>query len=204
MTIMSRHLQAGAVAVTLAAAVLFLTPVAALAQGVSPSEVRSINDQVAQVQRELNVLQRHVYQGGNSIELAQAPGGMAGMQVRIDELESRLRDMNGRMEELNHRITVLNDRLDKFSADMEFRLNSAPPGGAPAPSDSAAATGVAPPSTSLASPGLPPSAIAAAGRRRSEPRAEPERRARHPAAGRRAASLDAAGHDASGAGSRGG
>lgn len=154
MTIMSRHLQAGTVAVILAAAVLFLTPVAAFAQGVSPSEVRSINDQVAQVQRELNVLQRHVYQGDRNIELAQAPGGMADMQVRIEDLESRLRDMNGRMEELNHRITVLNDRLDKFSADVEFRLNSAP-GGAPAPG-SAAATGVAPPQTSFASPGLPP------------------------------------------------
>jgi tol-pal system protein YbgF len=66
-----------------------------------------------------------------------------------------MRDMNGRMEELNHRLTVLNDRLDKFSADMEFRLNSAPPGGAAAPGNSGAATG-APPSTSFASPALPP------------------------------------------------
>lgn len=157
MTIMSRHLQAGAVAVILAAAVPFIAPVTAFAQGVSPGEVRSINDQMAQVQRELNVLQRHVYQGRDNIELAQAPGGMADMQVRIEDLESRLRDMNGRMEELNHRLTVLNDRLDKFSADMEFRLNGASPGGgAPAPGDSGAATGGAPPSTSLASPGLPP------------------------------------------------
>jgi tol-pal system protein YbgF len=156
MTILSRHLQAGAIGVILAAAVPF-TAVTAFAQGVSPSEVRSINDQVAQVQRELNVLQRHVYQGGD-IELAQAPGGMADMQVRIEDLESRMRDMNGRMEELNHRITVLNDRLDKFSADMEFRLNGASPGTAPGtngPGDSGAATGNPPSSTSLASPGLP-------------------------------------------------
>jgi tol-pal system protein YbgF len=154
MTILSRHLQAGAIGVILAAAVPF-TAVTAFAQGVSPSEVRSINDQVAQVQRELNVLQRHVYQGGD-IELAQAPGGMADMQVRIEDLESRMRDMNGRMEELNHRITVLNDRLDKFSADMEFRLNGASPGTpAPAPGDSGAAPGNPPSSTSLASPGLP-------------------------------------------------
>ncbi len=157
MTIMSRHLQAGAVAVILAAAVPFTAPVTAFAQGVSPNEIRSINDQVAQVQRELNVLQRHVYQGGG-IELAQASGGnIADMQVRIEDLESRMRDMNGRIEELNHRLTVLNDRLDKFSADLEFRLNSAPPaGGAAAPGESGATTGGAPPSTSFASPGSPP------------------------------------------------
>jgi tol-pal system protein YbgF len=155
MTIMSRHLQAGAVAVILDTVPL-IAPVTAFAQGVSPNEIRSMNDQVAQVQRELNVLQRHVYQG--NIELAQASGGnIADMQVRIEDLESRMRDMNGRMEELNHRLTVLNDRLDKFSSDMEFRLNSAPPaGGAAAPSQTGAATGSAPPSPSYASPGLPP------------------------------------------------
>jgi tol-pal system protein YbgF len=65
--------------------------------------------------------------------------------------------MNGRMEELNHRITVLNDRLDKFSADMEFRLNGASPGAAPAttgPGATGAATSTAP-ATSFSSPGLP-------------------------------------------------
>jgi tol-pal system protein YbgF len=157
MTIMSRHLQAGVVAVILAAAVPFIAPATAYAQGVSPGEIRSINDQVAQVQRELNVLQRHVYQG-SGIELAQAPGGnMADMQVRIEDLESRLRDMNGRMEELNHRITVLNDRLDKFSADMEFRLNGAPPpGAAPAPGESVTAPASPPPFPPSQTP--PPSA----------------------------------------------
>lgn len=160
MAIMSRLLQATAAIAVVAAPVGFaLRP--ASAQGVSSSEVRTLNDQVGQVQRELNVLQRHVYQDvgtqGSGTELAQAgPGGnFADMQVRIEEIESSLRQMNGRMEEINHRVTVLNDRLDKFSSDLEFRLNSAQPsaGGTVAPQDQdPAQIPITPPALAATSP----------------------------------------------------
>lgn len=130
---MSRFFHTVRRALLVAAPVAFaaMAIVPANAQAPAPAELRALNDQVSQVQRELDVLQRHVYQG-RDMELAQAPGGFADFQVRIEELEGRLRDMNGRIEELNYRINVLNDRLDKFSSDMEFRLSGTQPGGAAA------------------------------------------------------------------------
>lgn len=129
-----------------------MTPAGAQTQS---AEVRTLNDQMAQVQRELNVLQKHVYQNGE-VELAQAQpqGNFADTQLRLSDLEERMRDMNGRMEELNHRITTLNERLDKMSSDIDFRLNNAQPGGGAGgamPNNSGAAPGAQPP-TSLTQP----------------------------------------------------
>ena len=121
----------------------------------SAGELRVLNDQVSQVQRELNVLQRHVYQG-RDIELAQAPANLADFQIRIEDMEGRMREMNGRMEELHFQINSLSNRLDKFSSDLEFRLNSAQPGGAPAQSQMGAVNPPPPPAGQSFNP--PPSA----------------------------------------------
>jgi tol-pal system protein YbgF len=141
MTIMVRFPRAIRLATVLAAPTVFAFTLTATAsaQDVSQAEVQSLNQQVTQVQRELDVLQRHVYQG-RDIELAQAqaPANYADFQVRLEELEGRMRDMTGRMEELNHRIAVLNERFEKLSSDVEYRLNNAQPGGA-APGASGAA-----------------------------------------------------------------
>ncbi len=137
-----------------------MAPVGAQAQS---AEVRTLNDQMTQVQRELNVLQKHVYQNGE-VELAQAPqGNFADIQLRLGDLEERMRDMTGRMEELNHRINTVNDRLDKMSSDIDFRLNNAQGGAASAggmpnnqgPNAGGAAPGGQPP-TSLTAPVLTP------------------------------------------------
>ena len=130
------------VAVVLTAPIGFaISAVPASAQSLSattqsPAELRVLNDQVSQVQRELNVLQRHVYQG-RDVEVAQAPANLADFQIRIEELEGRMRDMNGRIEELNFQINTLNSRLDKLSSDLDFRLSGTPPGGGNAPSTAA-------------------------------------------------------------------
>lgn len=155
MSKVSRVVRLAAVA-TAPAVLAFGLIAPAGAQAPNSADMRSLNDQMAQVQRELNVLQKHVYQGGD-IELAQAqmPGSSADVQLRLGDLEERMRDMNGRMEELNHRIGVLNDRLDKFSSDIDFRLNNAQPGGAApggAPSGDSGAASPQQPPTSLASP----------------------------------------------------
>ena len=141
------------VAAPFALAAIAIAPVSAQSQ--SPAELRVLNDQVSQVQRELNVLQRHVYQG-RDIELAQAPGNFADFQVRMEELEGRMRDMNGRIEELNYRINILNDRLDKFSSDMDFRLSGAQPGGVPSNAAAPSAPGAANPPPPLAPQLTPP------------------------------------------------
>lgn len=134
-----------------------MAPAGAQAQN---AEVRTLNDQMVQVQRELNVLQKHVYQNGE-VELAQAQpqGNFADVQLRLGDLEERMRDMNGRMEELNHRISTLNDRLDKMSSDIDFRLNNAQGGAAPnggLPNNSGTASPGGQPPTSLTPPGAAP------------------------------------------------
>ena len=149
---------AAVIAAPAALALGVMAPMGAQAQN---AEVRTLNDQMVQVQRELTVLQKHVYQNGE-IELAQAPqGNFADIQLRLGDLEERMRDMNGRMEELNHRITTLNDRLDKMSSDIDFRLNNAQPGGAapggampnnPGPNNSGAASPGGQPPTALTQP----------------------------------------------------
>lgn len=144
MTIMNRLMRATPVAAILAGTMglaILTVPAATSAQSFGSGDTRVINDQMAQMQRELDVLQRHVYQGRPD-EIAQAgPGGgnIAGLQLRLDEIDSRMRDMNGRMEELNHRVNQLNDRLDKFASDLDFRLSNTAPGSA------AGASATAPP-----------------------------------------------------------
>ena len=139
-------------------AVVLVTPIGlASAQSLnnlsqSAGELRVLNDQVSQVQRELNVLQRHVYQG-RDIELAQAPANLADFQIRIEDMEGRMREMNGRMEELHFQINSLSSRLDKFSSDLEFRLNGAQPGGASAQTQMGA---VNPPPPSAGQSFVPP------------------------------------------------
>jgi len=170
MTIMNRSMRATPVAAILAGTMslaILTVPGVSRAQSFGSGEIGVINDQMAQMQRELDVLQKHVYQG-RSDEIAQAgPGGnnMAGFQLRLDDIESQMRDMNGRMEELNYRVNQLNDRLDKFSSDLDFRLsNAAPPGAAggspaaaaPPPSGDAPIT-LTPPPQSAGDPSRAPS-----------------------------------------------
>jgi tol-pal system protein YbgF len=154
MSRLSRVVRLAAVAATPAVLALGIS-LPAVAQAPDATEMRTLTDQMSQAQRELDMLQQHVAQGGE-IELAQAqgPDSYAGIQVRLSDLEERMRDMTGRMEELNHRINQVNERMDKFSSDIEFRLNNAQPGGGAAPGDSGAARPQAP--TSLASPNSPP------------------------------------------------
>lgn len=157
MSRLSRVVRLAAVAATPAVLALGIA-VPAVAQAPDAAEMRTLSDQMSQAQRELDGLQQQVAQSGE-IELAQAqgPDNYAGIQVRLSDLEERMREMTGRMEELNHRINQVNERMDKFSSDIEFRLNGAQPGGAPggtAPGNSGAARPQAP--TSLASPNPPP------------------------------------------------
>lgn len=156
MTIMSKFLRVspaggrGAAAfpihAVLAAALLIggmlIASPAVMAQGMSAAEMRALTNQMQQLQKELNLLQRHVYQGRPAQPGQAAPvdaGRMADLQVRLDEMESRLREFTGRIEEVNHRVNQLNERMDKFTADMEFRLGGGAASGAPGQNNAAAA-----------------------------------------------------------------
>ncbi|HEY4133853.1 MAG TPA: tol-pal system protein YbgF [Alphaproteobacteria bacterium] len=133
------------------AACLLAAPVAlprpAAAQSSSSADVRSLADQVDRLQRELSVLQRNVYQGqgaarpsGSGAAPAGDPGSIADLQVRLDDMDSRISQLVGQIEETNHRVTTMEQKFDRLSSDIDVRLSGAANGGTAmaAPGQSAA------------------------------------------------------------------
>lgn len=129
---------------------VILGPVPAAAQ---ETDLRSVLNRLERIERELNTLQRHVYQGRRPPSApgeAPSPGAAGGsaepsivarMHLRLDEFEAQMRDFTGKLEELGHNIDQLRGRIDKLVADADFRLKAiekreagaqppAPPGGA--------------------------------------------------------------------------
>ncbi|HWK46080.1 MAG TPA: tol-pal system protein YbgF [Stellaceae bacterium] len=131
--------------------------------------VRSLQDRVDRMERDLNQVQRQVYRGG-----AAAPGGAVPAQgdntaalnaeIRMDQLENQMRQLTGKLEEVQYGIDQLKSRMDKQQADDEVRFgqlehpdNPAPPAKGGKPPVGAAAPGPAPSTSaapsSAASPG---------------------------------------------------
>lgn len=124
---MTRMTSLRLVPLALAAAGLIALANPAFAQ--SSADVRSLAEQVDRLQRELNVLQRNVYQGGGSAARpatgGAAPGDagrVADLQVRLDDLDARISQLVGQIEETNHRITVMEQKFDRFTSDLDVRL----------------------------------------------------------------------------------
>ena len=133
----------------------------------SSADLRTLADQVDRLQRELNVLQRNVYQGqpsrpsaGGAAAVPGEAGRVADLQVRLDDMDSRISQLVGQIEETNHRITTMEQRFERFSTDLDMRLSQAGGGATPGAMavDAQAATAAA------AVPGRPqPAAPAGAG-----------------------------------------
>jgi tol-pal system protein YbgF len=136
-----------------------------------------LSARVDRLQRDIDTLQRTVYQGRPPPPAAAPASGalppdarfQADMEVRIDQLESRIAQLTGRAEEIEHQIGLMRQRLDKLAADNQARAGGPPaaaatPGAAPPAEASAAppaatapaATAAAQPSPNLAGPGAPP------------------------------------------------
>lgn len=123
-----------------AAAFLSAAAMPAFAQS-SSADVRSLAEQVERLQRELTVLQRNVYQGqaGRPSGSGAASGpvaGVADLQARLDDLDSRISQLVGQIEETNHRITMMEQKFERFSSDLDVRLSGA--GGAAVAADAPA------------------------------------------------------------------
>jgi tol-pal system protein YbgF len=82
---------------------------------------------------------------------------VAGLEVRLAELEQELRATTGRIEEMNFRLRQLGERLDKLVADVDYRLTRL--GAAPATTAEPAAVG----SQGTVAPSASPSEPEAAG-----------------------------------------
>ncbi|WP_161958910.1 tol-pal system protein YbgF [Ferruginivarius sediminum] len=105
----------------------------------SDREIRSLTQKVERLQRELNVLQRAIYNDEEPPEMpsgaaesgtsgtAAASGGLsqtgaARIQRRLDQLEQDLGHLTGQVEETRFQMRQVGKRLDKLVTDVDFRL----------------------------------------------------------------------------------
>ncbi len=161
-------------------AALFLGPLVIVPAAAQQSDLRMVLDRLDRVQRELNTLQRQVYQGREPPATGPAPAPSptgaaarsplaARLQVKLDEIEAQMRGLTGKLEELTHNNNQLRARIDKLAADADLRFSAiekraaAAPAGAPAGAPGASVVGGAQGRTrSQALPGgEPPGALGA-------------------------------------------
>jgi len=102
----------------------------------SNSDVRPLLDRLDRLERDVNLLQRQVYRGGNgSAPVPSAGTGDSALnaELRMGRLEDQMRTLTGQIEESNYKIDQLRQRLDKLQSDIELRLTQLEhPGSAPA------------------------------------------------------------------------
>lgn len=125
-------------------------------------DAAALSDRLDRMQRDLDALQRQVYQGNPPPPAAtgQAPQASGPLTLqdedRMTRLEDQMRDLTGKVETLNNAISQLGARLDKLSSDVDMRLTAlehgAPAGGNAPP----AAPGRAPATASANAPATTP------------------------------------------------
>lgn len=107
-------------------------PYPAVAQ-TSPDQMQSLLDRVDRLQRDLNTLQRQVYQGGgqgggssSGSSSASAPSGSdaTNLEIRLQSIEEQLQTLRGQIEDASFQTKSVSDRLDKLSSDVDFRLSA--------------------------------------------------------------------------------
>lgn len=111
-------------------AVLLLVPALAAAQTAD----RAMADRLERMERDMNVLQSHVYRGQavpkkgekgdiDAAMVAQQQQYLAGLEVKITSLEDSIRQLSGRIEELEFANRKTAEELKKLSEDVDFRFN---------------------------------------------------------------------------------
>ena len=132
-------------------AALFIGPLVIVPAAAQQSDLQMVLDRLDRVQRELNTLQRQVYQGREPPATGPAPapspaGAAAGsplaarLQVKLDEIEVQMRGLTGKLEELNHNNNQLRARIDKLAADADLRFSAIEKRAAAAPPVAAGAS----------------------------------------------------------------
>lgn len=111
------------------AATSALTALPAAAQ----QDTRVLLERMERLERDINTLQRQIYQGGGAARPApgqavqgygELPADLAGrLQVRMADLERLVQELTGRVEETQFMTRQVSERLDQFMKDVDFRLN---------------------------------------------------------------------------------
>ena len=114
----------------LAVAGFMLLPLSAHAQDV---DVRSVSQQLSQMQRQMNQMQRDMYKDGGAVEQGgltssasssdNNAGLAAAMDSRLSALEGEIRRINGRLDEIDYANTQMKTQFDLFKSDLEVRLS---------------------------------------------------------------------------------
>jgi tol-pal system protein YbgF len=142
------------------------------------AEIQALINRIDRLQREVTTLQRQVYKGGRRpvSRGAAGRGGVpsepnmaAGMQVRLDDIETQMRQSTGKMEELRHGIDQVKKRLEKLASDVDFRLKALESRNAGTGGPGATSPGAVP----LSSGAVPPSPAAVPNRAARAPQRVP-------------------------------
>lgn len=123
------------------------------------SQDRSAYERLERLERDLNMLQRHVYRGAPAPMLAGDGGVAVNVQLRMDRLEAQMRDLTGRIEEFMNNVEQVRQRVDQLGSEVELRIGQAPAG--PGPLVAAAPPPGRSPRPGAAGPGplVPPAAM---------------------------------------------
>lgn len=82
------------------------------------------SNRLKRLENEVQTLSRAVYRGESpppgSLDAA---GGGADAEIRIQQLESEIRDLRGKLEEQSYQIRQLKEQIERFTSDMELRMN---------------------------------------------------------------------------------
>ena len=90
---------------------------------------RSAYERLDRLERDLNMLQRHVYRGAPAPMYAPDGAASVNAQLRMDRLEAEMRDLTGRVEEYANRLEQLRRRVEPLNGEAEPRFG---PGSGPA------------------------------------------------------------------------
>ncbi|MGD1934833.1 MAG: tol-pal system protein YbgF [Candidatus Phaeomarinobacter sp.] len=95
----------------------------------SVTDTRALYDRLLRLERDLQDVQRNVYQGGAGTPAQLggpaadlAPTDAARISLRLDQIEASLRDMTGQVERLQFELRQANQKIDNFAADTDYRL----------------------------------------------------------------------------------
>lgn len=138
----------------------------------------ALQNQIQELRRDIQALQRGGAGGGSAIAPPVAAGGAAGQQElltrlleRVSALETDLRLLRGRSDEMQHTLRQLQAMVEKNAADTDFRLQQLEQGGGRAPSGQQqrpAQQGASPPQQQQAGLPRPPAAPPAPPAQRSQ------------------------------------
>jgi tol-pal system protein YbgF len=119
-------------------------------------------NRVDRLERGVSVLNQQVFRGQapSLPQTSAVPGAtaVAGLEVRVQQLEASLAQATGKMEELSYNVRRLQDDLAKLSGDIEFRFQELEKGAAPVkaqPEPAAVAPPAAQPANRSAAPAAP-------------------------------------------------